>query len=58
MRPENPRDLPLSLRSRTGCIKDTKKKREIIVTDNETGESKTYLIPYGSQNQSTGRTDS
>ena len=30
-------------------IKDTKKKREIIVTDNETGESKTYLIPYGSR---------
>ena len=31
------------------AIKDTKKKREIIVTDNETGESKTYLIPYGSR---------
>ena len=30
-------------------IKDTKKKREIIVTDNETGNSKTYLIPYGSR---------
>ena len=30
-------------------IKDTKKKREIIVTNNETGESKTYLIPYGSR---------
>ena len=27
-------------------IKDTKKKREIIVTNNETGETKTYLIPY------------
>ena len=30
-------------------IKDTKKKREIIVTENETGNSKTYLIPYGSR---------
>ena len=29
-------------------IKDTKKKREIIVNNPETGESKTYLIPYGS----------
>ena len=31
------------------AIRDTKKKREIIVTNNETGESKTYLIPYGSR---------
>ncbi len=30
-------------------LKDTKKKREIIVTDNEDGNSKTYLIPYGSR---------
>ena len=30
-------------------IKDTKRKREIIVTDFETGNSKTYLIPYGSR---------
>ncbi len=30
-------------------IKDTKKKREIIVTDEEEGVSKTYLIPYGSR---------
>jgi rpoC_TIGR: DNA-directed RNA polymerase, beta' subunit len=30
-------------------IHDTKKKREIIVTNNETGESKAYLIPYGSR---------
>ena len=30
-------------------INDTKKKREIIVTDPETGDSKTYLIPYGSR---------
>ena len=30
-------------------IKDTKKKREIVVTDTETGNSKTYLIPYGSR---------
>ena len=31
------------------AIKDTKKKREIVVTDNEEGVSKTYLIPYGSR---------
>ena len=30
-------------------IKDTKKKREIIISNNETGEAKTYLIPYGSR---------
>ena len=30
-------------------IRDTKKKREIVVTNQETGESKTYLIPYGSR---------
>ena len=30
-------------------IKDTKKKREIIVTDPDNGDSKTYLIPYGSR---------
>ncbi|WP_035799136.1 DNA-directed RNA polymerase subunit beta' [Butyrivibrio sp. NC3005] len=30
-------------------IKDTKKKREVVVTDDESGESKTYLIPYGSR---------
>ena len=30
-------------------LKDTKKKREIVVTNEETGESKTYLIPYGSR---------
>ena len=30
-------------------IKDTKKKREIVITNNETGESKAYLIPYGSR---------
>ena len=30
-------------------IKDTKKKREIVITNDETGESKTYLIPYGSR---------
>ena len=33
----------------TAVIKDTKKKREIIITSNETGESKAYLIPYGSR---------
>ena len=30
-------------------VKDTKKKREITVTDESTGNSKTYLIPYGSR---------
>ncbi len=30
-------------------IKDTKKKREVIVTNDETGEMKAYLIPYGSR---------
>ena len=30
-------------------IKDTKKTREIIVTSPETGETKAYLIPYGSR---------
>ena len=30
-------------------ISDTKKKREVIVTNDETGESKAYLIPYGSR---------
>ncbi len=30
-------------------IKDSKKKREVMVTDPETGSSKTYLIPYGSR---------
>jgi DNA-directed RNA polymerase subunit beta' len=31
------------------AIKDTKKKREIIITENDTDNSKTYLIPYGSR---------
>ena len=30
-------------------IRDTKKKREVVVTNDETGESKAYLIPYGSR---------
>ncbi|MDF2944984.1 MAG: rpoC, partial [Herbinix sp.] len=30
-------------------IKDTKKKREVIITSNETLEAKAYLIPYGSR---------
>ena len=33
----------------TATINDTKKKREVIVTNEETGESKAYLIPYGSR---------
>ncbi len=35
--------------SGVASIHDTKRKREIVVTNNETGESKTYLIPYGSR---------
>ncbi|WP_058485972.1 DNA-directed RNA polymerase subunit beta' [Defluviitalea phaphyphila] len=30
-------------------INNTKKKREIIITNNETGDSKSYLVPYGSR---------
>ena len=33
----------------TAEIRDTKKKREVVVTNHETGETKTYLIPYGSR---------
>ena len=33
----------------TANLNDTKKKREIIVKNHETGESKAYLIPYGSR---------
>ncbi|MEG2441041.1 MAG: DNA-directed RNA polymerase subunit beta' [Acetivibrio sp.] len=33
----------------TVMISDTKKKREVIVTNKETAESKAYLIPYGSR---------
>ena len=32
-------------------LHDTKKKREVVVTNEETGESKTYLIPYGSRSK-------
>ena len=35
--------------SGVATIKDSKKKREIVITNDETGESKTYLIPYGSR---------
>ncbi|MBP3609104.1 MAG: DNA-directed RNA polymerase subunit beta' [Lachnospiraceae bacterium] len=31
------------------AVKDTKKKREVVITNEETGESKNYLIPYGSR---------
>ncbi len=34
-------------------IKDTKKKKEVVVTNEETGEIKTYLIPYGSRTKIT-----
>ena len=30
-------------------LNDTKKKREVIITNMETGETKDYLIPYGSR---------
>ncbi len=30
-------------------IRDTKKKREVVINNDETGESKAYLIPYGSR---------
>ena len=30
-------------------LRDTKKKREVVVTNDETGQSKAYLIPYGSR---------
>ena len=30
-------------------IRDTKKKREVVITNEETGETKAYLIPYGSR---------
>ena len=30
-------------------VKDTKTKREVVVTDPENGDSKAYLIPYGSR---------
>ena len=30
-------------------VRDTKKKREIVITNEETGEQKAYLIPYGSR---------
>ena len=33
----------------TVAIRDTKKKREVIITNEETGEQKAYLIPYGSR---------
>ncbi len=33
----------------TISIMDTKKKREVVVSNSETGETKAYLIPYGSR---------
>ena len=30
-------------------LRDTKKKREVIITDEENGQTKAYLIPYGSR---------
>ncbi len=33
----------------TVAIRDTKKKREVVITNEESGESKAYLIPYGSR---------
>ena len=31
------------------AVTDTKKKREVVITNLETGETKDYLIPYGSR---------
>ncbi len=31
------------------ALKDTNKKREVVVTNDETGQTKAYLIPYGSK---------
>ncbi len=33
----------------TASIKDQKNKRDVVVTNDETGESKSYLIPFGSR---------
>ncbi|MCL2217137.1 MAG: DNA-directed RNA polymerase subunit beta' [Defluviitaleaceae bacterium] len=30
-------------------VNDTKKKREVVISNHETGEEKAYLIPYGSR---------
>ena len=30
-------------------LRDNRKKREVVITNDETGESKAYLIPYGSR---------
>jgi DNA-directed RNA polymerase subunit beta' len=32
----------------TVTVSDSKRKREVTITDDENGESKTYVIPYGS----------
>ena len=46
---ESLRDFIITEIAGTANLNDTKKKREIIVTNHETGESKAYLIPYGSR---------
>ncbi|MCR4650295.1 MAG: DNA-directed RNA polymerase subunit beta' [Lachnospiraceae bacterium] len=33
----------------TAEVRDTKKKREVVITNKETGAQKAYLIPYGSR---------
>ena len=33
----------------TVTVEDSKTKREVIITNHETGDSKAYLIPYGSR---------
>lgn len=33
----------------TVTLRDTKKKREVIISDDKTGQTKAYLIPYGSR---------
>ena len=50
LRQENPKGLAIITEfAGKATISDTKKKREVIVTNDETGESKAYLIPYGSR---------
>ena len=49
LRQESRRTCSIAEFGGIATIKDTKKKREIIITNEGTGETKTYLIPYGSR---------
>ena len=48
LRQESQRDLHVSEFAGTVSINESRKKREVIVTNSE-GEAKNYLIPYGSR---------